>query len=123
MQYLKTKQRCLIKLIECGADIESKDLDQRTPLGHATYLRSLTFLTKLIEIGANIESRDRFGFTPLICAASRRFGFNIKGSDVGSKLIACGANIEVKDNEGRTALTHAAMNDSFQVCISVHLGV
>ena len=58
--------------LNAGADIEAKDVIERTPLHLATGYNENPDITKaLIDAGANLETRDNdWGFTPLHRAAA-----------------------------------------------------
>ena len=55
------------ELISKGADIETKDNDDYTPLNIASYKGHLEIVKYLVEQGADIESKDNDGDTPLDC--------------------------------------------------------
>lgn len=95
----------ITKLIEHGADIETKTDDGSTPLIIAAAKNNVESISKLIEFGANTEAKDNNGFTALIIAAANN---NVESI---SKLIELHANTEAKDSNGLTALIVAAANN------------
>ncbi|KAI1422871.1 ankyrin repeat-containing domain protein [Xylaria sp. FL1777] len=55
-------------LLENNPDLESKDIDSRTPLSRAAGNGHAALVQLLIEYNANIESKDITGRTPLLLA-------------------------------------------------------
>jgi ankyrin repeat protein len=91
-------------LIEKGANLESKDENDRTPLLWAAQNGHEAVVNLILEKGANMESRDKYGQTPLLWAA-------ITGQEAVVKLLLeNGANLELKDKYSRTPLLWAAEN-------------
>ena len=85
-------------LLEKGADIESKQLDDRkTPLHVAVKSGDFDLVKLLLERGANIESNA--DGTPL------HYCYNLK---IANLLLEKGANIEAKDYWSKTRLHNAA---------------
>ncbi|XP_053202641.1 ankyrin repeat domain-containing protein 49-like [Panonychus citri] len=59
-------------LIELGADIEARTIDQWTPLHCASKWGNLRSASILIDAGANINARSSGGVTPLHLAAANK---------------------------------------------------
>jgi hypothetical protein len=90
------------RLIDTGADINSKDSEGCTPLANACQVGNTRLVTFLIEKGADIETKDDSGKTPLI-QASRGPGH----AEIAKLLIEKGADIEAKDDSEKTPLGQA----------------
>lgn len=84
-------------LLEKGANIESKQLDRKTPLHVAVESGDFDLVKLLLERGANIESNA--DGTPLHNC------YNLK---IANLLLEKGANIEAKDYWSKTRLHNAA---------------
>ena len=91
-------------LIQAGADLETRDLQGRTPLHHAVAAPRQSVAILLLEAGADPNARDLQGRTALMMAA--RFS-GIR--ELATRLIHLGAHIDEQDDQGRTAL-HAALD-------------
>ncbi|KAK5994160.1 Putative ankyrin repeat protein [Cladobotryum mycophilum] len=89
------------QLIEAGAEIDSRDHYQRTPLILAVEIGTTEVVALLVDAGANVEAKDRFGRTALSCAMEK------VEPAYAHLLIDAGADIESKDNFGRTPLSYA----------------
>lgn len=80
-------------LLDYGADVNARGVQERTPLHVAAYHGSLQTVQLLLERGATIESIDEKGYTPLLLAAS-----NIrdpKTREVAQVLINRGATVDL----------------------------
>ena len=55
-------------LLKNGADQETRDTDDRTPLALAVVWCNFEVVQLLTERGANLEAKDKFGCTPLVLA-------------------------------------------------------
>jgi ankyrin repeat protein len=97
-------QAVLEKLLEQGADCESKDNEDRTPLAFAAQNGHEAVVKLLVENGADRESKTKDGWTPLACAASNGHEAVVK------LLLERGADHESKTKDGLTPLTCAASN-------------
>ncbi|KAL6814598.1 ankyrin repeat protein [Trichoderma camerunense] len=92
-------------LLEFGADLESRNIDDQTALMHAARNGHESIVRLLLMNGADLESEDESGWTALMYAA-------MSGHEaIVNMLLDIGANIESRDAGGQTALTHAAMYD------------
>jgi ankyrin repeat protein len=54
-----------------GIEIESKDVDGRTPLMNAAYYGHVEICKLLLDHGAKIESKCNLGYTPLLLHAKK----------------------------------------------------
>ena len=88
---------CCRVLLDCGADVEAKDQDGRTPL---MYAKTCEVVQLLLSRGANINTRDRQrGWTALhhcACAGLDKWC-------VG-ELVSAGAIVSAEDNDRKTPL-------------------
>ncbi|EAY16875.1 histone-lysine N-methyltransferase, H3 lysine-9 specific, putative [Trichomonas vaginalis G3] len=96
-------------LIECGCDIEIKDIHECTPLMYASLNNHLEVVKYLISVGSNKEAKDNYGNTPLIYAS---YNGHI---DVVKYLISVGADKEAKTNRGRTPLIYASIEGKLDI--------
>eukprot|EP00397_Hematodinium_sp_SG-2012_P021703 GEMP01022441.1.p1 GENE.GEMP01022441.1~~GEMP01022441.1.p1 ORF type:complete len:581 (+),score=145.98 GEMP01022441.1:147-1889(+) len=131
---------CIVRLVECKADIDSKDAAEGgTPMHLAAVSHILPCLDNLIKLRADLEKRDAFNLTPLHLAA-RTNGYEAvimlvtRGAKVGGvggarnqtalhmavvfsaletikTLLEHGADIEARDDQGCTPL-HVAVQHS-----------
>lgn len=93
----------VVQLLRKGADIETRDSDNQTPLFWAVYEHREETTRILLKNGANIEAENCSGRTPIIHAAA------VWGTDtIQLMLLDLGANIEARDKTGRTPLSWAA---------------
>ena len=83
-------------LVEKGADIESKDKYEWTPLHWACENGHLAVVKYLIKKGANIEAQNRYKQTPLHWASANG------RTDVVRYLVSKGANKTAKSKNGYT---------------------
>lgn len=86
-------------LVENGADINGKDIQDQTPLHHASGIPqsiSTKLVTYLIEKGANINAVDIYNQTPLF------FAYGAGNNQIVNILIKAGANQNIKNNKGIT---------------------
>ena len=84
-----------------GADVNTKDEDNRTLLHWAAFQGYIKIVKLLIENKADINARDNKGYTPLLDAA---FKGNI---DIANLLISKGADVNARDDNGSTPLSWA----------------
>jgi ankyrin repeat protein len=103
-------------LLDAGADIEAKDIDEWTPLYVAAWNGAKEAATLLLDWGASQNIRSSSGWTPLHAAA----GWN--RYQVAQLLLDRGANIEAKDSDHWTPLYVAAWNGSTETakCLLSH---
>ena len=96
-------------LLEHGADVDSRDSENVTPLHLASTLGHLDIVKLLFGYGAGINSRGNDGWTPLHCAS------HMGRLEVSQALFERGADINSLDNEGCTPLHWAASEGHLEV--------
>ncbi len=92
----------LDKLLNFGADVNSKDTDGQTPLIRAAMFGNEYAAKALLNHGADINAADLDGWTALMEAADSGH------ADVVSLLVNSGAKLGAKGFDGKTALIIAA---------------
>ncbi len=90
-------------LIRAGADVNTRDRHQETPLMYAAYVGSLDAMQLLLRSGAGVDLQSQSGATALIWAATDLAKVRL--------LIEHGANVNLATKRRRTALLVAAMSD------------
>ena len=99
--------RCLELLLRAKADVDLKNIHDRTAMHVlAASEWDTTNLDLLVRFGANIEATDCEGRTPLLHAVREDNHLMVSG------LLERGANINARDFEGGTYLTHALLYNS-----------
>ncbi len=95
-------------LVEQGAQVDSKDIQGRTPLFLAATNGHEAVVRLLLEQGTNTELKDPSYKTTLSLALinAAQHGFE----SVVRLLLEHGADVDKKDSTNRTPLTTAAMN-------------
>jgi len=88
--------------LQAGADVNTRDGAQRTPLLLAVRSGPRAVVRALIDAGAGLDARDQDGRTALMEAARR------KEAIFALDIVAAGADVNVADHEGWTALMFAA---------------
>jgi len=96
-------------LLERGADINSLNGDDKTPLAIAAYKGSVEVVRLLIERGAEVDSRDKWDWTALHEAS--RHGH----VEVARILIDHGANVNARQKRLRTPINLSAANDQLDI--------
>ena len=97
----------LSKLLNDGADIDSRDYSGRSALHVSAANGQIEVIDFLISNNANIEAKDEDSWTPLHHAA------NNGHSEAIRKLVAAGANIEASTHD-RTSYDRKANTDFYQ---------
>jgi ankyrin repeat protein len=97
----------VLKAIQDGANINSKDMEGWTPLMVATlttalFKEDLKLVNLLIEKGADVNAKNIDGWTPLMIAAY------IGDAVLAKLLIDIGEDVNAKNKKGETALTIAS---------------
>ena len=90
------------KLLDGGANVESRNESGRTPLMLAALKSNAEMVKLLLEHGADVNAVDSSGMTALMWAA---FGGSAESVRL---LIDKGAKIDTKDQSGKTALDWAS---------------
>ena len=96
-------------LLDAGADIESKDDSDRTPLCLAACRDNMDIANLLINAGADVNSKDNNDRTPLRWAAC------IDNINIVKLLLNAGADVNSKDNNNRTPLLEAVQNNNMDI--------
>ena len=93
-------------LLEHGAEIEARDINNQTPLRYAAYYCSTEFVNILLKHGAEIEVTNCDNHTPLHKAAGNN------STDVVHLLLERGAEIQAKDADNDRPLHFAAAHNN-----------
>eukprot|EP00798_Chlamydomonas_sp_ICE-L_P023048 gene23048-biopygen31657 len=91
-------EECIEALLDCGADVNSKDRNGSTPLHKAAYKGHVECIKALLVRGADVNIKDYFGSTPLHEASYKGHMECVKA------LLGRGADVGIKDIEGLSAL-------------------
>jgi hypothetical protein len=94
----------MLKAIDAGANVETKDPGGMTPLLVAARNGDVAAVRALLDRGANVNARNSHDSTPLLLATSGNH------ANVVPLLLARGAAIDAKNRDGRTALCSAALH-------------
>lgn len=133
------------KMLEEGADVNSADDDERTPLMYAAFNGRNEIIKLLLDLGAKVNSHDISGRTALMMASSGPYPAAVKilldhgadpniadreekftalmyaaaegQTDVVKLLLAYRADPSVKDADGEDALTFAVNNGHADVAV------
>ncbi|EAY17573.1 ankyrin repeat protein, putative [Trichomonas vaginalis G3] len=92
-------------LIIHSADINERDVNDKTPLHYAVECEDTTTIAEMLVSNNDIEidARDKNDKTPLHYAAKKLYF----GQRIVSLLLSHGANIDAIDAKGKTPLDHA----------------
>jgi len=101
-------------LIHDGADVNTRDRYEETPLMYAAYVGSLDGMKVLLKAGASVDLRSQSGATALIWAATDLAKVRL--------LIERGANVNIATKRGRTAILVAAMSDPSAAIVKLLIG-
>ncbi len=91
------------KLLELGADPETKNQQGQCALHWAVMRRDNEFLQLLLDKDVSLDTVDNNEYTPLLMS------INYNNAEAAMKLIEAGCRVDVKDRQGSTPL-HAAMS-------------
>ncbi len=94
------------KVLEKGGNVNSRDMDEWTPLHHAIWAQHPEVAEFLIENGADVNAKNNEGFSPLHFAG--RMGL----VDIVKLLMEKGADVNTKNKYGETPLHYASMGGS-----------
>jgi ankyrin repeat protein len=101
------------ELLKLGANVNSRDSINRTPLHHAAQSGFLDATSLLLENGAHGNAKDAYQYTPLHLAA-------LHGkADVVRVLLQNGADIDAVESSFQTPLHLAVENDHYEVFIEL----
>ncbi len=101
--------KTLKKLVEQGADIETKDSFERTPLLWAAMSGEFEAVKYLVSNGANIHAKDKINENTLHAAARGGTG------EIAEYLIMKGLFADEDDTQGKTPLHCAAVMGNYEV--------
>uniref|UniRef100_A0A0G4GLD4 Uncharacterized protein n=1 Tax=Chromera velia CCMP2878 TaxID=1169474 RepID=A0A0G4GLD4_9ALVE len=102
-------------LISRGADVNARDLDDRTLLHKAASYGCVKVLQLALDRGAEIDAVDDVGETPLMCTG-HMIGRRVFDSDACAKvLLDRGADVNATDAGMQTVVHKAATNDCVKV--------
>jgi ankyrin repeat protein len=93
----------LSALIKSGADVNTRDVRDETPLMYAAWVGSANAMKLLLEAGAQVNLQSQAGATALIWSATE--------IDKVKLLVDHGADVNLATKRGRTALLVAAMSE------------
>lgn len=93
------------RLLEAGADINSKNRQGQTVLHFAAFWGSYSLVKRYVELGANVDVADMNGRTPIMLV------YEFGSMRALQLLIDKGANVNKADKWGRTALMEAVCAD------------
>jgi len=91
----------VIRLLNDGADPNTRDADNRTALIHAAATGQFRMMNALLEKKANINAQAKDGTTALMATVLYGDPTNV---DI---LIAAKADVNIRDAKGKTALKYA----------------
>jgi hypothetical protein len=83
-------------LLDCSANINSRDSDRHTPLMHAVFRGHVEFARMLLERGAVIDAQNNRGKTALHFAIQQRY------TQAMQLLLEHSADVNVRDEAGNT---------------------
>jgi hypothetical protein len=92
------------RLVERGADVNTKDRWGQTPLhkaANSNHGYDAGIVSTLLKAGANVNAVNNFGRTPLHIAAKRG------NPEIINTILRYKPKVNIKDNEGKTALDYA----------------
>jgi ankyrin repeat protein len=90
----------LRRLIDAGADVDTRDEDGMTPGMFAANRGYIDLLQALIDAGGNMNLQNKLGWTALMSADPKRF-------DIMELLLKKGADPRIRNEGGRTAADEA----------------
>jgi hypothetical protein len=92
-------------LVDQGANVNSRDGDDRTALHHALFYRGGPKVTELIKNGVDVNAADIHGRTAIFYAVSNN------NRPMVELLIDSGADVLKQDDQGKTPLWYARMQE------------
>lgn len=99
-------------LIKNGTDINSRDIDSRTPLHIAAQYAESRMIRLLLVHCANVEAVDELGRTPLHAACDGE-----AAQECVAILLDAGANVDARDEDGFTVLETAIRDDQSELAL------
>jgi serine/threonine protein kinase len=104
------RNTALLKAIDSGTSVDSKDFRGTTALALAATQGDIEMIRTLLARGANINVQSDHGATPLMLAVTNR------QTDAARFLIEHQADVRLSNSDGRTALMIAAMHGDAVMC-------
>ena len=101
----------ITKLIDEGADVNSRNSNGQTPLILATWKNNTKLSVLLVEKGADVNARNNNGRTPLLWATYKN------NTELSVLLVEKGADVNAKDNDGQTPLYWATKNNNTELSV------
>ena len=106
----------ITKLIDAGADVNSKDIGGNTALIHATYVtRSIYAVKMLIDAGAYVNIDGDTALIRAICVNHSIYTVKM--------LIDAGADVNIKNNYGWSALIYAVKGNAYSLIDAVKMRI
>jgi ankyrin repeat protein len=103
-------------LLEHGADINTPNEDNVTPLHLASYYGGVEIARVLLDCGAAANSKGNQGRTPLHSVAEGRYLYSQDdGICVAQLLLGCGADVNAPDEDNKTPLHLASYYKKVEV--------
>jgi ankyrin repeat protein len=99
---LAARKQMLTALLGRGAEVDVRDVNDRTPLMWASLRIDKDSVSLLLAHKANVNAHDNTGNTPLHLVASRSGDADL--TELGEMLIGAGADVNVQDRNGQTPL-------------------
>ncbi|MBN2444128.1 MAG: ankyrin repeat domain-containing protein [Spirochaetales bacterium] len=101
-------------LIKKGANINTKDSFDETPLFKAVDMGSINMVRTLLDLHAWQNFKNREGNTPLMIAVDNN------DKEIVTLLLKAGANVYIKNKEGKTAMEMAAYEEKQDIIEIFH---
>jgi ankyrin len=91
-------------LLDCGADVNTRRNDHRTPLHVASNVGNVEIVQFLLDHSAQVNAIDSFGWTPLHDVSQGEFESQKDGVSVAQLLLDHGADVNTENKAGNTPL-------------------
>jgi ankyrin repeat protein len=103
------KEKIILKLLEQGINLNSREYNGYTPLHLAVIKQDIHLARTFIENGGDVNSRSNKGITPLHIAAYKC------NKELVDLLLDHGAKTTLKDQNSRTASDYALLKDNLEL--------
>ena len=107
-------------LLERGADVNTRDKDQKTLLHLASSRRDSWVVLLLLNHGADLNAKDNKGKSPLHRAVERKFYLDENCFDVAQLLVEHGAYVNVRHKDHEALLHWASSRRNLQSLEALH---